>query len=283
MVKPISPADSSQKSVRFRPPRRAWLPLILGISTFFLIIISRNWTAWAAGVDHLISVIENTYQQWFEQQNTSNPLVLLPLAFLGGLLASFSPCILALLPVNLSYIGTLKVNSRREALAKASLFVLGTVIVLSAFGLLSGFASAVIVDFKGIVHLVIGTVILVMGASFAGLIHLPLPQGAVNLPITGPLGVGMTFALVSSPCASPVLFAVLAAASTTGSQPLSVLTMFSYALGYTAVIFLGSIFTGIVKQSRVLLQHSDWVLRIGSGLLMLAGGYYVVTGLAWFF
>jgi cytochrome c-type biogenesis protein len=50
--------------------------------------------------------VENSYQQWLDKQDTTNPLVLFPLAFIGGLIASISPCILAMLPVNLSYIGT---------------------------------------------------------------------------------------------------------------------------------------------------------------------------------
>ncbi|AGF52627.1 sll0686 [Synechocystis sp. PCC 6803] len=257
--------------------------LILFLGALSLVVLTSQWASLTAGLDHFIAAVENHYQQWFDQQNTGNPLVLLPLAFLGGLLASFSPCILALLPVNLSYIGTLQVTSRRQALGKASLFVLGTVIVLSLFGLVSAFATAVIVDFKGYVHVAIGTIILVMGLSFAGLVHLPLPKTQINLPVAGPLGVGMTFALVSSPCASPVLFAVLAAASTTGSQSLSVMAMVFYALGYTAVIFFASLFTGLIKQSRVLLKNSHWVTGLGSGLLMLAGGYYLLTGLGWFF
>lgn len=275
---------SSKKSDLSQRRSKKWfLPVLLFFGTLFLVAIADRFTALSSGIDYLISLVENTYQQWFEQQNTSNPLILILLAFLGGLLASFSPCILALLPVNLSYIGTLNIASRRDAFLKAGLFVLGTVTILSLFGLVSSFATTVIVDFKGYVHLAIGIIILLMGFSFAGLFHLPLPQTQLSLPVAGPFGVGMTFALVSSPCASPVLFAVLAAAAATSSQVLSVLTMVSYALGYTAVIFFSSLFTGLIKQSRVLLQHSDWVIRMGSALLILAGGYYVVSGIRWFF
>lgn len=275
--------DSDLSPFAQRRSRRWVLPAVLFGGTVLLVLISDRFSQLSVSVDHVISVIEHTYQQWFEQQDISNPLVLLPLAFLGGLLASFSPCILALLPVNLSYIGTLKVASRWDAFVKAGWFVLGAVTVLSLFGLLSSFATAVIVDFKGVVHLLIGAIILLMGLSFAGVIHLPLPQTQVSLPIAGSYGVGMTFALVSSPCASPVLFAVLAAAAVSGSQVVSVLTMVSYALGYTAVIFLASLFTGLVKQSRVLLQHSDWVMGVGGVVLILAGAYYVVSGIRWFF
>jgi cytochrome c-type biogenesis protein len=48
------------------------------------------------------------------------------------------------------------------------------------------------------------------------------------------------------------------------------------------VIFFASLFAGLVKQSRVLLSQSEWIMRLGSAVLILAGGYYLVTGIQWF-
>jgi cytochrome c-type biogenesis protein len=189
---------------------------------------------------------------------------------------------LALLPVNLSYIGTLKIESRWDAFSKAGLFVLGAVTILSLFGLVSSFAGTVMVEYRGYINIVVGLIMAVMGLWLLGVIKLPLPQMNLNLPQAGPYGVGLTFALVSSPCASPVLFAVLAAAAATGSQVLGTLTMVSYALGYTILIFLASLFTGLAKQSRNLLQHSETIIRLGSVALMVTGAYYLVTGTQWF-
>jgi cytochrome c-type biogenesis protein len=234
--------------------------------------------------------LENQFQPWFEQQQG---IYLLPLAFVGGLIASLSPCILGLLPLNLGYIGTLQLTSRRQALAKAGWFVLGVITVLSAVGLFASVAAAIFVAFRGYVNVFVGGVILLMGASLAGWWQMPLPQG--ELPTTLPrafqilralpasYGVGMTFALVSSPCASPVLFAVLSAAAASGSPLISTLAMVSYALGYTAIIFLASLFTGLVKQSRVLLHHGSSITILGSLVLMVAGAYYIVNGILWFF
>lgn len=233
-------------------------------------------------LERAISIVENSYQQWLDRQDTTNPLILLPLAFLGGVIASISPCILALLPVNLSYIGTLKIESRWDAFSKAGLFVLGAVTILSLFGLVSSFAGTVMVEYRGYINIVVGLIMAVMGLWLLGVIKLPLPQMNLNLPQAGPYGVGLTFALVSSPCASPVLFAVLAAAAATGSQVLGTLTMVSYALGYTILIFLASLFTGLAKQSRNLLQHSETIIRLGSVALMATGAYYLVTGTQWF-
>jgi cytochrome c-type biogenesis protein len=59
--------------------------------------------------------------------------------------------------------------------------------------------------------------------------------------------------------------------------------MVSYALGYTLLIFLASLFTGLAKQSRSLLNHSEGIIRFGSPALILTGVYYLFTGTQWFF
>jgi cytochrome c-type biogenesis protein len=78
------------------------------------------------------------------------------------------------------------------------------------------------------------------------------------------------------------MFAVLTAAAATGSQIQSTLSMVSYSLGYTAIIFFASLFTGLVKQTRFLLNHSQGIVRFGSVALILIGGYYLVDGVSWF-
>jgi len=262
-------------------PKFIFLGFLSGGGLLLVLFISQGQNLYLS-LTSLENLIEVPYQEWLDQQNISNPLFLLLLAFGGGLFASISPCILALLPINLSYIGTLNITSRWLAFTKASLFTLGVTTVFSIFGLFSALASIISSDFLGYTYILIGTIIVVMGLSIGGLIHLPLPQNHISLPFMGPYGVGLTFALLSTPCGSPVLFAVLIAAGNTGSQIISILTMISYAFGYTAIIFLASLCTGLVKQSRFLLKHSDWIMSLGSVGLIIAGGYYLVNGIIWF-
>jgi cytochrome c-type biogenesis protein len=260
---------------------KKWL-IYGGLALLSLVLVLTLGPTISHPIERAISIVENRYQQWFDRQNTTNPLVLLPLAFVGGVLASVSPCILALLPVNLSYIGTLKIKSRWDALLKAGSFVLGAVTILSLFGLASSFAGAVMVEYRGYINAIVGLIMAAMGLWLMGAIELPLPQTNLHLPQAGPYGVGLTFALVSSPCASPVLFAVLAAAAATGSQLLGTLTMVSYALGYTLLIFLASLFTALAKQSNQLLKHSEAIIRFGSWALIMTGAYYLFMGMKWF-
>jgi cytochrome c-type biogenesis protein len=260
---------------------KKWL-LLGGLALLGLVLALLITGPISQALEHLISFVENRYQEWFAKQDTANPLVLMPLAFIGGLIASVSPCILALLPLNLSYIGTRKITSRADAFVKAGLFVLGNVIILGLFGLVSSFAGAVMVEYRGHINVVVGAIILIMGFGLLGLIKIPLPEINVDGSNFGPFGVGLTFALVSSPCASPVLFAVLAAAGASGSQLLAVLTMASYAFGYTIIIFLASLLTGFAKQANLLLKYSESITKFGSVALILAGIYYLVTGIQWF-
>lgn len=279
-------ASPSATPIVERTPRRLvslrrWLYLALGLLTLMVVIVLSPQIS--RPLEWMIGITENRYQRWLASQETTNPLILISLAFGGGLLASISPCILALLPVNLSYIGTLTITSRKDAFVKSGQFVLGSVTILSLFGLVSSFAGAVMIEFRGFFNLGVGLLMVLMGLWLAGLIRIPLPQSGFNSPIAGPFGVGLTFALVSSPCASPVLFAVLAAAAATGSQRLAMITMVSYALGYTALIFLASFFAGLVKSSRRLLHYEAGIMRLGSLALLLTGGYYLLMGASWFF
>lgn len=274
------PPNQPHKST-LRLPKK-WV-LFGGLALLGLILAILITGPISQSVEHLISLAENRYQQWFSKQDTANPLILIPLAFTGGLIASVSPCILALLPLNLSYIGTRNITSRGDAFVKAGLFVLGNVIILGLFGLVSSFAGAVMVEYRGHINIVVGAIILIMGFGLLGLIKIPLPEVNVDGSNFGPFGVGLTFALVSSPCASPVLFAVLAAAGASGSQLLAVLTMASYAFGYTIIIFLASLLTGFAKQANLLLKHSESIVKFGSVALILAGIYYLFTGVQWFF
>ncbi|MGC9505201.1 cytochrome c biogenesis protein CcdA [Baaleninema sp.] len=221
------------------------------------------------------------YHDWYARQSLDRAWVLLPLSFLGGLVVSISPCVLGLLPVNLSYIGTRDITSGWEAFKKATGFVLGVVTMLSLFGLFSAFGAAVLIQYAGFVRVGVGAIVILMALSLMGVVRLPLPQTSAKLPISGSFGVGLTFALVSSPCSSPVMFAVLAAGAETGSPVLGALAMASFALGFSAIVFFASLFAGLAKQTRALLPYSGAIVKFASVVLLVLGAFYSIDGLWW--
>lgn len=220
----------------------------------------------------------HSFNDFLSEQGGVNPILLMVLALGGGLISSVSPCVLGLLPVNLAYIGTAHIESKKEAFEKAALFVMGVSLVLTLLGLFGNLAFAVFTEYKGMINLAIGLFIIFMALVVMEIIHIPLPQLVDKVPEANPFVIGIVFAFVSSPCSSPVLFGVLSAASGTGSMLWSMLIMFAYSLGYTAIIFFASLSAGLIRQLDWFKQHNQLVLKVSGALLIIMGLFYTYVG-----
>ena len=234
------------------------------------------------GFENLILNFENHVSDFLKASESLPLPLLIVLSFGGGLAASLTPCVLSMLPLNLSYIGTANITSKADAFKKVSLFVIGSAIVFSALGVFASFASLVMIEYRGYIHLAIGLIVFIMSLSMLEIIKLPLPQFITHMPNGGPFIIGMAFALVSSPCASPILFAILAMASASGSIVGSTLIMVAYSFGYTGVIFFTSLFAGFAKQLDFFKKHNKIITVVSTIVLALLGGFYFYSGLMWF-
>jgi cytochrome c-type biogenesis protein len=224
------------------------------------------------------SKILDFYGDFMMAKENTSLLVLVALGFVGGLISSLLPCVLSLLPVNLAYIGTLNIENKIQAFKKASAFVLGVVVVMTCLGVFGGLAFAVFTEFKGPINIVVGFFIILMSLAILEIIKLPLPKFFSSMPNASPFVVGTVFALVSSPCSSPILISVLSIASSMNSVFKSMILMFGYSLGYSAIIFMASFSTGLIKQLSWFKQNSNLLIRFSGVALMLLGAFYAYVG-----
>lgn len=248
------------------------LEIIAAIIAVAFIATMVAWGPLGLAFEHLVSLWQNEIAARLHGPDAIQGWRLYPIAFLGGLIASISPCILGMLPVNLSYIGAAKLTSRIAALRVASLFVLGVILVNVLLGLVSSLFFALFVQYRAPVNIGVGMLTVLMGLWLAGIIRLPIPQIATRIPQgAGSFVVGIIFALVASPCASPILVFILGAVSLSGSPLRAISAMILYAIGYTFVLFLASLFAGVATASRRILAHSELVSRVAAGLLVIIG------------
>ena len=233
-------------------------------------------------MENFISNLEQAVSNFLKGTHGLPLPLLILLSFGGGLAASLTPCVLAMLPMNLSYIGTANITSKFDALKKSLFFVLGAALIFSLLGLFASFASFIMIEYRGYVHIIIGIFILLMALSELEIVKLPLPQFITHIPNGGPFIVGMAFALASSPCASPILFAILAMSSSAGSLIGGTLIMVAYSIGYTGVIFITSVFAGIAKQLDYFKKHSKMISIASTIILGIIGAFYLYSGVKWF-
>ncbi len=199
----------------------------------------------------------------------------------AGLLASLSPCILPLVPLNVAYIGASDAVGWR-AVSLSAQFVLGAALVLALLGLAGDLAGLLLIEQRGPVLLGSGALMGYLGLASLELAPLPFAGRAVgSRRRLGAVGAGAAFSLITTPCASPLLAAVLAAASAQAVPGLSVAAMLGFALGYTALVFAAGAFGGgLVRRLRA--RSFDAPRAAAGALLLVLGAGFAAAGVAWF-
>jgi thioredoxin:protein disulfide reductase len=206
------------------------------------------------------------------------------IAFLAGILTSFTPCVFPMIPITISILGhDAEKNSRAENLLRSVLYVLGIAFTYSLLGVLAALTGSLFGNALSNTYVLIGMVLLffTMALSMWGLFDLQVPAfirnkfgvGQTRQGYFGIFMMGLLAGIVASPCVGPVLVSILSYVSTTKDAFLGFGLLFTYAIG------LGLIFIaiGLFGQFLSLLPRSGaWMNKIKFvlGLLMLLTGIY---------
>lgn len=237
---------------------------------------------WQPSLELALLGIESALAEVFTASHIGRiGLVLIPAAAFGfGVLASVSPCVLPLVPVNLAYIGASEASGRR-ALSLSFRFVVGSALALTVLGVFGDLAGLLLIDHRGPVLLTAGIAIVYLGLAALELAPVPGPGSVFSAQRRlGPVGAGAAFSLITTPCSSPLLAAVLTAAAAQSVSGLGIVTMLSFSLGYTMLVFLAGVFGGgVVAWARGL----DMVAprAAAAALLVVSGTTFVLSGAVW--
>ncbi len=210
----------------------------------------------------------------------NNPSLAIFAVFAGGLLSAASPCVLAVIPLVIGYVGGYSQGNRRKAVSYSLIFALGLSI---AFTLL-GAAAGLIGSFLGLTgkyfYWAIAVIAILMGLSLLGLYEIRFPfKSRLQVKSGGLLGaflMGLIFGIASSPCATPVLVVILAYVATKGQVLYGVLLLFIYSIAHCALIVLAGVVTGFVEsfaKSRGAVGFSSYAKKLSGALIILVGAY----------
>ena len=220
---------------------------------------------------------------WLEQigQIIGQNMWLAPLlALLGGVLTSFTPCSLSSIPLVIAYVGGIGVEPKK-AFRLSLVFALGAAITFTVLGVVAASVGQLLGSGAKWWYLVLGVLMVLMALQTWEVVNI-IPstylagknrrRGYIGALITGMLG-----GLFSSPCATPVLIALLAVAAGSGSLLWGALLMLLYGVGHGALAVLAGSSIGAVNK---LMQSERYgalsrALKIVMGILILLIGLYL--------
>lgn len=258
------------------------------IFSFFLLIILISLPAWAfaqAGIAEMNSWIEGK----LAGDNTSVASYFF--LFLGGLLASLLPCVYPLYPITANVIKARGAGSARFAHPLSYFFGLAAMYLV--FGIIASFSGGAFnqVMRLPVTNLIIGTVIIVMGISAAGFIHIPLFGGQTDTKNKGVFGtflLGMGAGLLASSCVGPVVVSILIGLASSMGDTFSVslafaaaFKMLSFGLGLGIPFLLIGVFGVSLPKSGKWMMYVQYVLGI---IIVYFGWTYIEKALQiWMF
>ena len=208
------------------------------------------------------------------------------LAFLGGLLASLTPCVLPIIPITLLVIGIEAKSSLKRNFLLALSLVLGLALTYSAFGLLAvsfGKTLGFVFQQKWFLGFVVLFFVYLSLVMF-GVLPLRLPQFlSQRLSRVGGVGyrgaffAGLGTGILAAPCVGPIVAPLLLFVATTESYWAGFSLLFVYALGM-GILFLVigtgyGYFQGKFKGSSI----SIWIKKIIGILLLAVALFYLNT------
>ncbi len=234
-------------------------------------------------------------------ENIDSPLFAFLLAFIGGFLASLTPCVYPVIPVTLAFFagresaaagtgsgGTADPSAgarraRRKRLAGALLYVAGMGLVYTVLGLVAGLAGGA---FGAVVStppffVAVALLFIALALSLFDVWELRMPafvERLKNSPAKKGGGAGSALAmgavtgLVASPCVGPIVFFILTGVMQRGEPVYGAFLMVGFSLGIGLLFLVLALASGRISR---LPKSGNWMIRVK----MLFGALVLVSGL----
>ena len=223
-------------------------------------------------MNNLVQIFSNGASAWY---------LLLGAAFLGGVIASVSPCSLAMLPLIIGYVGGYSKETPLRTFVQLCFFIFGTAIVFSVIGILCAVTGSVFASaFGGYFTLLMASLLLVMGLKLLNILDFELPVIVKAMPVNNgsslilyPTLLGITFALAGTPCSTPILAGIMAFAAMGKNLTFAVLLLFMFALGQGIILIVAGLFTSGVKNLKSIAAFTEGLLKFSGLLLVLVSLY----------
>lgn len=208
-------------------------------------------------------------------------------AFIGGILAFFSPCIIPVLPMYVGFLsGDLEGKDKRKLYINSIAFLIG----LSMINLFLGAGASVLgqafIRNRMLFSKIAGIFIIFMGLFQVGIINpnFLLKERKLNLKLKGGkfitsflLGIGFSFGW--TPCVSAILAPILTLVANDGSLSVGIFALGLYSIGFmlpflVSTFFMAELMQWVNKSEKILKN-----IKVASGIIMIIMGLLLYNNL----
>ena len=222
-------------------------------------------------------------------------------AYLGGILASLTPCVYPMIPITVSVVaglGESKKQNWKDVLSRGVFYVAGMTLIYSILGVLAGLTGQVFGSMTQTAgwYLGLGIVMNLSALIMLDIIpfdpmiwwdglqrklgrppkkHLNYHERHAQTPLLGAFVLGASSGFIAAPCTTPVLTAILAYIAKTQSVGLGLGLMIAFSFGLGTLLLIIASFAGAV---RVFPRSGQWMkaIKVLSGILLLVFAEYLI-------
>jgi cytochrome c-type biogenesis protein len=220
-------------------------------------------------------------------------IIIIFIAFLGGIASFLSPCVLPLVPGYISLMSGVSIENlkegsragaRRAVMLNSLAFNIGLSVIFLALGTAAGWLGAGVLN-NFWIRLVGGLVIIAFGLQLIGLLKIGALYKDTRLfsnekprGMLGSLTLGIAFAAGWTPCIGPILGGIIGLAATSGGWRSGLMLSAFYSAGLAIPFLITGLginqFLGFYSGFRKHLHKVEVV----SGAVLIAVGLLVATG-----
>jgi len=212
-------------------------------------------------------------------------------AFTGGIISFFSPCVLPLLPVYISFMSSISLEElhsnaaiavRTKVLVNSIFFILGFSFVFVLLGASATYLGQLLLTKLILIQKIAGIVIIIFGLHLIGLFRIKfllyekrLHKEYKKMGMVTVFLLGVSFAFGWTPCVGPILAGILGIAATKENVSQGIFLLSVYSLGLGLPFFLTALATDRFLGYFNRLKKHLRIVEILSGLFLITIGIMI--------
>ena len=210
---------------------------------------------------------------------SGNIFIALIASFIAGIVSSFSPCLLSTVPLVIGYVEANGKKNKNLALKYSLVFSLGLIFTFVALGVASAVLGKFFAGGGKLWYLALGAIMMFVGLKTIGVIgskesnSCKVPRNSKG--VVGAFFLGILGGVLSSPCATPILAAILAFVASSGNIVLGIVMLLLYSIGHCILIVIAGTSVGFIET----LQSSPRYFKVGNVLKIFFGILVIFVGL----